>query len=103
MKIINIENSPRQGKRFRVFLDDGSFYDFGLLNPTYGTYLDHKDKQRRYNYRIRHLANEKEEYLIKNLIPSPALFSYWLLWGDSVDLEQNIKNLNKMFKKKYIL
>jgi hypothetical protein len=101
MKIINIEYSPRQNKRYRIYLDNGAFYDFGLLGGS--TFLDHNSKQKREAYRARHIGNEKEEYLINNLIPSPALFSYWLLWGDSIDLDQNIKNLNKMFKKKYIL
>jgi hypothetical protein len=30
----------------------------------------------------RHLGNKKEKYLIDHLIPSPSLFSYYLLWGD---------------------
>ena len=99
MKIIKLINSPRKEKRYRVFLDNGEHYDFGLKNPTYGTYIDHKDKVKRENYRARHKGNLSEKYLIENLIPSPALFSYWLLWGDSTLLEQNLKNLNKMFKK----
>jgi len=97
MKIIKLINSPRKNKRFRVFLDNGEHYDFGL--DTGSTYIDHKDKQKRENYRTRHMGNLSEKYLIENLIPSPALFSYWLLWGDSTLLEQNLKNLNKMFKK----
>ena len=31
-KIISIENSKRKNKRYRVYLDDGSYYDFGLKN-----------------------------------------------------------------------
>jgi hypothetical protein len=95
MKIINIIPSPKKNKRYRVYLNNGDFYDFGLLNPTYGTYIDHKDKQRRDNYRARHLANATENYLINNYIPSPSVFSYYLLWGDSIDLKKNIENLNK--------
>jgi hypothetical protein len=97
MKIIKLIKSPRKNKRFRVFLDNGEHYDFGL--DTGSTYIDHRDKEKRENYRARHMGNLSEKYLIENLIPSPALFSYWLLWGDSVLLEQNLKNLNKMFKK----
>jgi hypothetical protein len=97
MKIIKLINSPRKNKRFRVYLDNGEHYDFGL--DTGSSYIDHKDKEKRENYRARHMGNLSEKYLIENLIPSPALFSYWLLWGDSVLLEQNLKNLNKMFKK----
>jgi hypothetical protein len=97
MKIIKLINSPKKNKRYRVYLDNGEHYDFGL--DTGSTYIDHRDKQKRENYRARHMGNLSEKYLIENLIPSPALFSYWLLWGDSVLLEQNLKNLNKMFKK----
>jgi len=97
MRIIKLINSPRKNKRFRVFLDNGEHYDFGL--DTGSTYIDHREKEKRENYRARHMGNLSEKYLIENLIPSPALFSYWLLWGDSVLLEQNLKNLNKMFKK----
>ena len=97
MKIIKLINSPRKNKRFRVYLDNGEHYDFGL--DTGSTYIDHKDKIKRENYRARHLGNLTEKHFIENLIPSPALFSYWLLWGDSTLLEQNFKNLNKMFKK----
>ncbi len=97
MKIIKLIKSPRKNKRFRVYLDNGEHYDFGL--DTGSTYIDHREKEKRENYRARHMGNLSEKYLIENLIPSPALFSYWLLWGDSVLLEQNLKNLNKMFKK----
>jgi hypothetical protein len=97
MKIIKLIKSPRKEKRYRVFLDNNEYYDFGLKNPTYGTYIDHKDKIKRENYRSRHMGNEKEEYLIKNLIPSPSLYSYFLLWGDSTDLKKNIDNLNKKY------
>ena len=51
MKIIKIENSPRKNKRFRVYMDDNKYYDFGLENPVIGTYIDHHNKQIRENYR----------------------------------------------------
>jgi len=76
-------------------MDDGKYYDFGL---EFGrTYIDHKDKIKRENYRKRHYAQEKK--LIDNLIPSPSLFSWALLWGDSTNIHENIKELNKMLNK----
>ena len=93
MKIIKLIKSPRKNKRFRVFLDNLTYYDFGL--DTGSTYLDHHDKQKRDNYRARHMGNDIEKHLIENFIESPALFSYYLLWGDSTDLKKNIENLNK--------
>jgi hypothetical protein len=74
-------------------MNDGKYYDFGLEGGS--TYLDHKDKTKRDNYRRRHYA--QEIVFIDNLIPSPALFSYYILWGNSSDITENIRALNKMF------
>jgi len=37
--------------------------------------------------------------LIDSLTPSPALFSYYLLWGDHTTLKENLDELNKKLKK----
>lgn len=96
--IVEIEKSKRKNKRFRVILDTGKSYDFGL--DTGETYIDHKDKNKRLNYRKRHLGNETENNLISNLIPSPSLFSYYLLWGDYTDIMKNIIFLNNLWSSK---
>ena len=88
--------SPVKNKKYRAIMSDGSKIDFGLKGSS--TYLDHKDETKRNNYRVRHLANDKEKSLIKSLIPSPALFSYYLLWGPNSNLEHNIKYLNQLLK-----
>lgn len=104
MKIVKHLKSPLKTKRYRVYLDDGKHYDFGYKNPTTGkygsTYLDHKDKKRKDNYWARHIANSNERYKIKQLIPSPALFSAILLWGPSTNLERNITYLNRLWASK---
>lgn len=97
MKIINIESSNLKTKRFKIELDNNKKYNFGLKGGS--TYLDHKDKIKRENYRRRHLGNPKEKQLIEGLTPSPALFSYYILWGDSTNINTNIRTLNKLFKK----
>jgi len=97
--IVKIQDSPIQYKRYRVWMDDGKHYDFGLFDGD--TYIDHHDKQKRLNYLKRHLANETEKKLIENLVPSPALFSALLLWGKHTSLRANIDELNKMWKKKH--
>jgi hypothetical protein len=91
--ITSIQHSPKQDKKYRVNLSNGEYYDFGLKGSS--TYLDHHDKAKREAYRKRHLGNKTEEHYIKSFIASPALFSYYLLWGDSTDIHQNIKELNK--------
>jgi hypothetical protein len=95
--IIKIIDSPLKNKRFRVFLDNNKYYDFGLKNGS--TFIDHFDEKKRLNYRKRHYANIKEKYLIDNLIPSASLFSYYLLWGERINLFENIDALNKLLNK----
>jgi len=97
MKIINITDSPKKSKRFRVYMDDGKHYDFGL--DTGSTYIDHHDKQKRLAYIARHLGNIREKRLIYSVTPSPALFALALLWGEHTNINDNIKSLNHLFKK----
>ena len=97
--IISVVPSRRKNKRFKATMDDGREFHFGFDGGS--TYLDHKDKAKRDNYRKRHMANETERRLIENLVPSPALFSYWLLWGDYTDLQKNIDDLNSKWLKKH--
>ncbi len=94
--IVKITKSPIKNKRFRVYMDNGKYYDFGL--DTGSTYIDHKDYKKRDNYVKRHYANPIEKELIDNLVPSPALFSMLLLWGPTTDLKTNIKFLNHLWK-----
>jgi len=95
VKIIEVIESPRKGKRFRAILDDGKKIDFGDAYAN-GTYIDHHDKNKRMAYIARHLGNLNEKKLIDSLTPSPALFSMVLLWGRYDNIEDNIKYLNSM-------
>ena len=91
-KIIKLVKSPRKNKRFRVYLENDIYFDFGLDGGN--TYIDHGNKKKRDNYRKRHYAQERK--LIDNFIPSPALYSYYILWGDSTDINKNIEKLNRL-------
>ena len=91
-KIIKLVKSPRKNKRYRVYLENNEYFDFGLDGGN--TYIDHGNKKKRDNYRKRHYAQERK--LIDNFITSPALFSYYLLWGDSTDINKNIEKLNRL-------
>ena len=91
--IESIDHSSLKNKRFRIILSDNRHFDFGLRGAQ--TFVDHGDLQMRENYRKRHLGNVREKYLIDNYIPSPALFSFYILWGESKNLETNLKELNK--------
>jgi hypothetical protein len=94
MIIINIEPSNRKNKRFKITLSDGRIFHFGLKNGS--TYIDHHDKDIREAYWARHFSNPLEHKLISNLIPSPALFSSFLLWGDNDTIDENIDALNAL-------
>ena len=96
MKILNLIDSPLKTKRFRVHLDNGKHFDFGL--KTGQTFIDHKNKIKRYNYQVRHFNSKREQPFIQNLIPSPALFSYYILWGQSTSVKKNIQTLNKLLR-----
>lgn len=98
MKINKIIESPKLTKRYRVIMDTGDHFDFGLDGGS--TYLDHKNKEKREAYWKRHFGNPIEHHLILNIIPSPALFSAMLLWGESTSLRENMNILNKLFASK---
>jgi hypothetical protein len=83
--------SDKPTKRYVVVFGDKKYY-FG--SPTGITYTDHGDKLKRENYRKRHLNNPLEHQLITNLVHSPALFSYYITWGDSKDIFKNLKMLS---------
>ena len=93
--IQEVISSPLKTKKYRAIMSNGSKIDFGLKGSS--TYLDHHDDKKRHNYRLRHLANDKEHYLIKNVIPSPSLLSFYLL-RNTGNSEHNIKYLNELLK-----
>jgi len=96
MKLLKIEKSSRLNKRLVAIFekDNGKLkkVHFGLKNPKKGTYIDTGDKELRKNYRTRHQRD------LKTKDPSRAGYlSYYLLWGDSKSLKENIKSYKKQF------
>lgn len=103
------ENETNSNKRYYAIIENQkgrtrTIY-FGLKNPKIGTFIDHHDLNLRKAYIARHYGNEKERYLIDNLIPSASLLSAALLWSffdsSSTNLVKNIMILNSMWKKKH--
>jgi len=94
MKIVSLEKSNRKDKKYKVIMSDGKEYHFGLKNAI--TYVEGATKQKRDAFLARHLNNPLEKKLIENLVPSPALFSVYLLWNTN-DLDENVKILNRLF------
>lgn len=100
IQIIDVKPSTRDSKRYQATLNiDGKdkIIHFGQKGGS--TYIDHKDTQKRDNYRARHLASVREGKYIRDLSPSPATLSFWLLWGDSDSLVSNIRALQKKWDK----
>lgn len=91
MKLLSVKPSSNKNKKYVAEFDNNKKIHFG--HSDYGDYTTHHDKDRRSNYRSRAYkgATAKPD--------TPASLSYYLLWGDSISLQQNIKN----FKKRYNL
>ncbi len=91
-----VSKSDKKTKRFKAVFtyDDGKTktQHFGLKNPKKGTYIDHKDKEIRKNYRARH----KKDLKTKDYTRAGYL-SYHLLWGDKTNLKDAIKDYKKKF------
>jgi len=100
VQIVDLMNSNKDNKRYKVILNNGKSYDFGLKGAS--TFLEHHDPKKRSAYWARHFKNPLEQHLIASLTPSPALFSASLLWGPYTDIHKNIKHLNEIFKKENI-
>ena len=101
IEIVELINSTRNDKRFKITLNENgktTTYHFGSKNSK--TFIDHGDEAKKKAYLARHMANKKENYLISNLIPSPALFSAKLLWGHTMDIISNLIGLQKEFNLK---
>ena len=96
--ILSIEDSPRKGKRFRVIYkyDNGTEKAFDFGSPGANTYIDGATDKTRENYMKRHLANANERMKIENFIPSPATFSFYITWGETRSVSQNVKILNQL-------
>ena len=91
-----IYESARKDKRFlAVFLKNDIIQfkiNFGSKNGM--TFVDHGDILKRSNYLKRHAAlNENWD----DPTTSGSL-ARWILWGDSDDIETNIKSFKKRFK-----
>ncbi len=97
VQIISIKPSTRKSKRFMITLDNDQIIHFG--NKGSLTYIDHHDIIKRENYRKRHYLNPLEKSLIDKMIMSGSILSYYILWGDSINIYDNIDSLNEKLNK----
>jgi len=92
MEFIKLDKSKRKGKRYdAIFNINGKIKKIPFGSDKHENYTIHKDKERRERYRSRHKKDN-----INNPISAGAL-SWFLLWGESINLNENIKKFKKKF------
>ncbi len=93
MKMV-VKKSTRPGKKYMAIFtrDNGrtKTTHFGAAGMT--DYLKSKDKERRKRYRDRHKKDLKTGDPTRS-----GYLSYYLTWGDSTSLRENIKSYKKRF------
>jgi hypothetical protein len=94
MRLFAVINSPDKKKRYMaVFIrDDNTIKTVKFGDPKMESYVMHEDKTRRENYRRRHARD------LKTGDPTRAGYlSYFILWGDSTDINKNIREYKRIF------
>ena len=92
-KLLEVQASTTATKKWTAVFSDGtktrrvSFGAKGMDDYT----LKH-DKEQRERYRARHAKD-----LQRGTPMSPGYLSYYLLWGDSTDLQTNVRAYRKRF------
>lgn len=90
--LIKIIPSKRPAKKYEAVFSNGKSVHFGLRGSN--TYLDNGDKTKRENYLNRHKKNENwnDPY-------SAGALSAFITWGNTTNLQSNIKEFNRRFFK----
>ena len=85
---MKLEASNKEGKRFMVIINNKT-YHFGQKDGS--TYIDHGDKVKRDAYIKRHKVNENWDAV------NAGSLSRHLLWGNSTNIKNNIRDYKKKF------
>lgn len=94
MKLISISPSTRKDKKLVAIFerDNGRTLRTHFGQRGASDYTIHKDKERRELYRNRH-----ERDLDTGDPTRAGYLSWYLLWGESTSLQENIKQFKRMF------
>ena len=88
-----VASDSKTKKYIATFMVNGKEKKVSFGAKGYDDYTIKKDKEQRDRYRKRHAKD------LKTGDPTRAGYlSYYLLWGDSTSLQQNIKSYKKRFK-----
>jgi len=85
---LKIVKSHLKNKKYDAIIDD-RVIPFGYNG--YDDYTIHKDKDRRDRYISRHSKNEDWTTI------NAGSLSRYILWGDSIDINENIRNYKRHF------
>ena len=90
--LIDFKKSKKKGKKYEIILlIDGKKRSFHFGSNVSKTFVEGASIQKRNNYLKRHSVNE-----IWNEI-NPGSLSAGILWGDSDDIQENLKDYMKEF------
>ena len=93
MKLIEVKPSKVAGKKWTaVFDNNGRTKSVSFGAKGMDDYTITKDKEQRERYRARHAKD-----LTTKDPTRPGFLSYYLLWGDSSSLGENVKQYKKQF------
>lgn len=90
VRIVKIEPAKDGKKKWKVTFDTGKTTKFGAAGSP--DYTLTGDKERRRLFRIRHRSD-----LETNDPTRAGYLSYYILWGDSTSINENIKDFNRRF------
>jgi hypothetical protein len=94
VKLYKLYPSSRKDKKFDIYVwsNKGNIKKVSFGATGYEDYTIHKDKERRERYRTRH-KNDKI-----NDPTAPGFWSWWVLWGDSSNINKALSDTKKKFK-----
>ena len=92
-KLVKVVKSDQAGKKWKAVFDiDGRSKTTHFGAAGMEDYTQHHDKERRERYRTRHKKD------LETNDPTRAGFlSYYLLWGESTSLAQNLASYRQRF------
>ena len=96
MKLKIVKSHLANKKLDAIFTyDDGKTKTIAFGASNFSDYTIHHDKDRRQRYITRHSKHEQF-----NDPMTAGSLSRWILWGDSINLETNIRSFKKKFNLK---
>jgi hypothetical protein len=90
VKLLKVAKSSKAGKKYTAYFSDGTKTSFGATG--FQDYTQHNDRERREAYRRRH-----KDDLDTDDPTRAGYLSYYILWGDSTDLDTNIASYKRRF------